>query len=240
MKKLVILGSLCLGFFILANPARGHDLWLYTPHFYFSPGETVNLKICFGHNFPHDDLIIPPESLSPFVVLSPSGKKFTVHDLEPHPLSKKPRSRKGFVLARFTPPEEGVYVVGTARVRRGTPEQVPSGKYAKAIIVVGQNLKGSFTEPLGYRLEIIPLKNPALIKPGEELPVRIMFDGKPLSTFVYATYAGYWSEKEPFPVITRSDARGIARIKIARPGVWMVVCNHRVDFSASLTFEVRD
>ncbi len=216
-----------------------HDLWLYGPHFYVSPGDTVKIKIVFGHNFPHDDLLVPPEILEPFTVITPSGKSLVVKDLEPQPLPGKENSRKGSVLVRFKASEEGVYILGVARIRKGSPQQVPSGKYAKALVVSGKGIQGKVKTALGYRLEIIPLRNPAQVKPGEDFPVQILFDGRPLSTFVYATYAGYWSETEPFPVITRSNAQGIAHIKISRPGVWMIVCNHRVDFSTSLTFEIR-
>jgi len=77
------------------------------------------------------------------------------------------------------------------------------------------------------------------VKAGEAFPVRILFEGKPLSTFVYATYAGYYSEDEPFPVAVRSNEEGLAQIKMSQPGTWMIVSNHKVDFSASLTLEIK-
>ena len=51
--------------------------------------------------------------------------------------------------------------------------------------------------------------------------------------------AGYYSEDEPFPVLSKSNEQGEALIKIPNPGIWMVVGNHKVDFSASLTFEIK-
>lgn len=64
-------------------------------------------------------------------------------------------------------------------------------------------------------------------------------DAKPLSTFVYARYAGYSSPDEPFPVVVRSNEEGMADIEISQLGVWMIVANHKVDFSASLTLEIK-
>jgi len=110
---------------------------------------------------------------------------------------------------------------------------VPSEKYAKSIITVG-NAGKNVSETFGHRIEIVPLKNPSEVRAGESLPVKILFEGKPLPTYIYATYAGYYSEDEPFPGLNKSNEKGIACVNISKPGIWMVVCNHKVDFSASL------
>jgi uncharacterized GH25 family protein len=39
------------------------------------------------------------------------------------------------------------------------------------------------------------LTNPATIRPGDELTVRILFKGQPLATNVYATYDGFSKEE---------------------------------------------
>ena len=240
MKKKVFLGAVFLFLWGVAS-ARGHDLWLYLPSFYLPAKATAEIRVMFGHNFPHEDLMLPPESLSRFLVLTPSGKNIPVKRIEKRPRMEgdRPSPRHGHLAAFVSLEEEGLYVVGVSRVRKGTPKSVPSGKFAKALLVSGRSDRGRPDRLLGQRLEIVPLANPAKVRPGDYFPVRILFEGRPLSTFVYATYAGYWSEKDPFPVIVRSDSRGLARIKIEKPGIWMIVCNHKIDFSATLTFEIR-
>ncbi len=236
MKRFV----LCLISVLFASEALGHDLWLYLRSYYLKPGSRAEVKVVFGHNFPYEDILIPISKLTEFYYLKPDGKKAAFSKVREVRRKNDPSSRKGCVIAEFFPKEEGIYVLSVSRVRKGTPERVPSYKYAKAVVVVGDSKKGTPSRVLGHRLELVPLKDPSLLKPGSVLPVKVLFDGRPLSTFVYATYAGYWSETEPFPVVVKSDENGIARIKISRSGIWMVVCNHRIDFSASLTFEVRN
>ncbi len=42
-----------------------------------------------------------------------------------------------------------------------------------------------------------------------------------------------------FPVLAKSNENGDADIRITQPGIWMIAGNHKVDFSASLTFEIK-
>lgn len=68
-----------------------------------------------------------------------------------------------------------------------TLESGRSFKYAKYI----EKWSDSFSKPIGTKIEIIPLKNPLSIKPGEKLPVKVILDGKPLkntSIFVQASH----------------------------------------------------
>ncbi len=50
-------------------------------------------------------------------------------------------------------------------------------QYAKSIFASGTPL----TKPCGLRFEIVPLKNPLELKPGEELPLQVIFDRQPLA-----------------------------------------------------------
>lgn len=221
-------------FLICPNPVAAHDLWLNADDHFPEQGGKAIVKVVFGHNFPYYDILLTRDKLAEFLYLRPDGDKAEID----RTWGDKGTKKGGALAGEVTFDKPGTYVVSACLKRKGDKENVPSEKYGKSIMVVGQGNE-ILSTVLGHRMEIVPLKNPSVIKPGESLPVKILFEGKPLSTYVYATYAGYFSETEPFPVVAKSDGDGLAHVRISQPGTWMVVSNHKVDFSASLTFQIK-
>ncbi len=102
--------------------------------------------------------------------------------------------------------------------------------------------------PLGLTLELIPLRDPRTLKPGDEMKVRLLHQGKPLEGVLIKAR----SPKLPGERLTaRSDAAGEASLKLPQAGVWMIAATHmlpapleqraRADWEsiwASLTFEI--
>lgn len=220
------------------GPASAHDLWLNLDrHFLESPGKT-EAKVVFGHNYPHYGILVKQDQLSEFFYISPDGQKTEIEKTREEFSGESYGRPAGARVGEVQCLQEGTYIVAAAKKRKGDKLHVPSEKYAKSVIVVNRG-SATISRPVGHRIEIVPLKNPTDVQAGQSLPVRVLYKGKPLATYVYGTYVGYSSEDEPFPVLARSDEDGIARVKIDRPGVWMVVANHKVDFSASLTFEIK-
>jgi uncharacterized GH25 family protein len=215
-------------------PLAAHDLWLNIDNHSPEVDGKISARVVFGHNYPYFDILLTRDKLADFSFLCPDGKKVEVSKT----WEDKQGEKSGALAGAITFDKKGTYVVSACLERKGDKEHVPSGKYGKSLIVVGQGTD-IVSRPLGQRIEIIPLKNPTDVKSGESLPVRIFFEGKPLSTYVYATYAGYYSETEPFPVCAKSSGEGMAHVPISQPGTWMVVSNHKVDFSASLTFQIK-
>ncbi len=220
--------------FLTVAAVFAHDLWLNVDNYYPAAGEKTAAKVVFGHNFPHYDILIPRDKLSEFYYLGPDGAKKEITKITEDRRGEKEGALAGDVAFE----REGTYIISAYRKIKGDEKHVPSEKYGKSVVVVGKGSK-IVSQPLNQRIEIVPLKNPSEIKPGRAFPVKILFEGKPLSTYVYATYAGYHSEDEPFPVTAKSDKNGEAYVKITRPGVWLIVCSYKRDFSATLTFEVR-
>jgi uncharacterized GH25 family protein len=70
-------------------------------------------------------------------------------------------------------------------------------KFAKALVNVTPADNG-FSTTIGDTLEIVPLTNPAMVKPGDELTVRVLFKSQPLITNVYATYDGFLKEENTY------------------------------------------
>jgi len=224
--------SVCFSFY--ANQVLAHDLWLNVDNHCPRVGEKSQIKVVFGHNFPYYDILIQRNELGDFCYFSPSGEKKEITKT----WEDRQGEKAGALAGEITIDQEGTYVVSSYRKKKGDKEHVASEKYGKSIIIAGKG-NANINRPFGHRIEIIPLKNPQEVKSGDSLPVKILFEGKPLSTYLYATYVGYYSEDEPFPVVTKSNEQGDAHIIISRPGIWMVVSSYKVDFSASLTFEIK-
>lgn len=223
----IIISSLLFSLVLCIYPARAHDLWLNVDQLYLKAGEETKFFIAFGHNFPHGDIVLKKEDVEVFAYL-PGGKSQRIDTHE------EGRFRAGKVKAS----EEGTIILSAYRKKKGTATAVPSEKYAKTLIQVGNRID-QILKPIGHRIELVPLTHPGAIKPGDSFPVKVFYKGKPLSTFVYGTYEGFRSEDEPFACTVKSDEQGIARIKIEREGRWLILCNHKVDFSCTLTFGVK-
>jgi hypothetical protein len=54
-------------------------------------------------------------------------------------------------------------------------------KHVKTIFQVGDKKTTDWQAELGYPIEFIPLANPYDLKPGDKLPVKLLFAGKPLT-----------------------------------------------------------
>lgn len=117
---------------------------------------------------------------------------------------------------------------GTKRVGRDAPGATNTRmieKFSKAVVNASPGDTGCL-RPIGDRLEIVALTNPAEAKPGQEVTVQVLFDGKPLTVPVFATYDGFSGEENTYAYYTEGRPDGTARVKITRPGLWMVRTEH--------------
>ncbi len=76
------------------------------------------------------------------------------------------------------------------------------------------------TRPVGFALEIVPAISPYGLKPGQLLPVQVLFHGRPLAgALVKLTNL----EFDVRPVSTHlTDASGRAQFEIPRTGDWLI------------------
>ncbi len=99
-----------------------------------------------------------------------------------------------------------------------------SGKYekfCKTLLNKGASDNG-WQQAVGHDLEIIPETDPSAVKVGEELAVRILYKGQPLTAKVWATMDGFSEHPNTWAYCTEGNAEGIAHIKITAPGLWMI------------------
>jgi uncharacterized GH25 family protein len=138
-----------------------------------------------------------------------------------------------------------------------TPGGVSCGLYvesAKGVANVGALADpAAVSVPVGLPLEIIPLANPATVKPGGPLPLKLLWRGEPLAGApVYARYAGLEEiagspEARAFYGLTDRD--GLVTVVPTVDGEWIVTARAekpfddpsrcaKEDYGTSLHFQI--
>ena len=84
------------------------------------------------------------------------------------------------IAGHLLEPIENLTAQDTGRSQRARFE-----KFSKSLIVV-ESSDRNYEKVLGHRLEIIPTNDPTAARIGDELVFRILFDGKPFQTNVFA------------------------------------------------------
>lgn len=79
----------------------------------------------------------------------------------------------------------------------------------------------SFSKPLGTELEIVPLTNPLQLKPGDKLPVQVLYRSQPLSGAEVQIMGDEGSYA--------TDAKGRASVPIQKTDYQYVAVSHKED-----------
>lgn len=102
------------------------------------------------------------------------------------------------------------------------------------------------TRPVGLTLELVPEVDPTHLPAGRELPVRLLYEGKPLAGALVVAMS---REAPAVKLRARTDRHGRVSLALPRRGVWLVKAVHMVpaprgvpadweSLWASLTFEI--
>lgn len=123
---------------------------------------------------------------------------------------------------------DGSYRNATRRLVPNAVRTLWSAKFAKAIAGPG----APWQRVLGHDLEIVPLSDPALVKPGDALRVRVLFHGRPVVGVDVERGDGRSVVAENDIPRFSTDADGIASVPITARGTQLLVVDHRVTPSA--------
>jgi hypothetical protein len=149
--------------------------------------------------------------------------------------------------------DDGIPDVLAARRRRGELGKKATERYSKhikALLQAGDTRSTGFDTVLGYPAELIPLNNPYLPRSGGWLRVRALVDGKPVADQLVVAGGRTPRGARFIERRVRTDASGVARIRVAERGQWYVKFINMVPFKgdaaidyeskwATLTFEIR-
>ena len=71
----------------------------------------------------------------------------------------------------------------------------------------------------------MPQKDPATVKVGDKLPIKVVFDGKPVEGAIITTGGGHASDsKDPL----KTDKDGMASVTMEKAGLQMVKASYKV------------
>lgn len=248
-------------------PVLAHDTWLLARPSAVAPGAPVTLELTSGMAFPAPESAVKPERIARAAVrLAGStsdleGRRSAAKFLQLTAHTSKPGIATLWVeLAPksidLTPAQVKEYLdeIGATETVRRAWKEIPEprrwrelyAKHAKTVVRVGQPGEDrSWGEPVGMSLEIVPEKDPTALRPGEELPVRLLRNGAPVTSFA----VGLVGPGNAHGILKTTDDQGRVAFPIGRAGRWLLrvtdlrrstqpEADWESDF-ATLTFEVR-
>lgn len=268
MKKTFIVSAAALMITGIATIVTAHDYWLMPQKFMIHPGETITIYGNTGMDFPSSISAVAPERVTQFFMVG-KDKKIDLTELVVKDKSlttactfEKPGT---YVVGTALKPKEirltgkefneylehdGISNILELRKKEGMLDKDAVefySKYPKVIIQAGDSLDDTPTKPVGLIIEIVPKVNPYTLKMGDELPVTVLFRGKPLPGIDIA-----WSHPGLEGKVagrTKTDQRGDAVVPLVNRGPYMIRLTHMEwvkkqtheweSFWTALTFEVK-
>jgi len=265
-----VLAAMALTLVVVAV-ADAHDMFLMPVRYYLEPNAATLVRVLNG-TFSKSENSIGRSRLADVAVVGPAGRtrldtaQWSVKG-DTSTFELKATAAGTYVLGVSTKPnfialsakdfnsyleEDGIPDVLNARRKdgeMGKPARERYSKHVKALVQVGSTRSATALTPLGYPAELVPMANPYGLKLGDTLSVRTFVLGKPAAGQLVQYGGRQLSGSNIAQQETRSDANGVARIKVAGAGVWYIkfvnmvrVSGDTVDYEsrwATLTFQVR-
>lgn len=228
---------------VLATPVLAHDFWVQPARFVLAAPGAVPVLLYVGHGAAKERWGVGIDKVALFRTVGPDGMIDRTGNLTldgPRYDAVLPLGRSGsYVLAfqsrqtasdlpylRFNQYliDEGLTPIQAHRQRtrteRGNGRELYSRR-AKAIVQVGAVDKASIarvTRPLGLSLEIVPERHPGALKPGELLPVRVLYNRRPLAGAL-VKLTNLDADDKPLKT-QRTNAAGRTAFAVPRSGSW--------------------
>lgn len=171
LKPLLTLALLIL----LATPAWSHDVWLAPA----DDGRTMTLV--FGH--PGDLIDYDPGKVTATTAIGRNGAQ---QDVSPHThdgrLMVAPKTDTALIAVAY---DHGIWTEDADENLLNQPKHAVPGylssvheKMNSKALLAWSDAAG---QPVGSALEIVPLANPFALKPGDKLPVQVLYQSRPLA-----------------------------------------------------------
>ena len=243
-----------------------HDFWIEPSSYQVAVGSQVTVRFLVGEEFRGDPLPLDPSRVIVFARFGltsetpvrgvdgadPAGV-VSLDDPGLHLIAYRSTSvfleldAEKFESYLRSEGLEGVIDERSRRNERKAKGRELYSRCVKSLLRAGvSGEETGFDRVLKFPVELVPELNPYGLSVGDELPVRILRQGKPLAgVLVVAHPHGEPSQS----VQQRSDERGRIRLPLAQAGPWLVTAVHmeRIEQSeeadweswwASLTFKL--
>jgi hypothetical protein len=260
---------------LIASTLSAHDLFLRLDSFFVRPESVVVIKVLNG-TFSKSENAITRDRLRDVSVVGPAGRlridttsweakgdtsRLSVHigasgtylvgaSTAPREITLAAKDFNAYLA------DDGIPDVLAARKRDGELEKKATERYSKhvkALLQAGDARSGGLDTALGYPAELVPLNNPYLPRSGGWLRVRALVEGRAIANQLVVSggrsrNGGRLAERR-----VRTDADGVAQIRISDRGQWYVKFIHMEKYKgpssanlpdyeskwATLTFEIR-
>ena len=239
----IALTSLILLLSSISCPVAAHDTWLQPRRTIVLPGTIAQVDLTSGDKFATFDAAIKPDrvatarvrlngkiievapgtlekkTLELRIPLSDPGIATIWLSLLPRSIELNRREVQHYLDDIDAPPllTQAWYAGKGSKVWREIYT-----KHAKTFVAVGRpgrvKADRSWSEPVGMPLEIVPEKDPTVLRAGDEFPVRVLRNGAPLADFSL----GIVREGKTNRAFNKTDAAGRAVFKLARAGKWLL------------------
>jgi len=244
---------------LVCQPTWAHDLWITMDADQLKNGGQGVAAVFSSHHFPAPVAdYMAPERTDKIFFITPGGKQVAAKKAKDGRFEPQSALTENGTYVAVAIPVNGFATKTTEGYQRGKSKKDVtnaiqcrfSQKFAKAVFSKGNGGGNAFSQPMGHAMEIIPMKDPAALKAGDTLPVKVLLEGKPARTYIYGTYAGFSESANTYAYTTRTDKEGVAQIKMLHNGDWLLlakmeegypdaaVCDLK-SWAASLTFAIQ-
>src|SRR5262245_41288203 len=261
----------CCGWFLASLVLSSSSLlfrsmWIEPTAFLPDPGKIVGLRLRVGQDFLGDPLAYNAQLIDQFISVDATGRKPVVGRAGADPAGLMRVAAPGLVIvgyksnpvpvvlpaAKFSDylKEEGLETIAELRRRNSQTDadaREVFSRCAKSLVFSGTPMDSENDRALGLTLELVALANPYTLHAGQDLPVSLTYEGRPLpGALVVAINRQNPSAK----LMVRSDKSGRVTFKLPTTGPWLIKAVHMVpatagsnadwaSFWASLTFELK-
>ena len=225
-----------------------HDMWIEPTTFAPDAGEIVGVRLRVGQDLLGDPIPRDPALLREFVVDDSEGRKPVVGRDGSDPAGYVRAGAAGLLVVGYHShpssvelpaekfnqylKEEGLDAIAAFRAARGqsgagTKEMFT--RCAKSLLLSGPPSARQRDHALGFTLELVAERNPYALAAGQDLPVRLTYENRPLAgALVVAMNQSNPTERQAI----RTDSDGRARFHIARSGMWLIKAVHMIEAPA--------
>jgi uncharacterized GH25 family protein len=257
---------------VTVGSLAAHDMFLKPFSFFVTPGDEARVRVLNG-TFTKSENAVTRNRLRDLSVVSPGGgrqRQDTASWSDNGDTSVfvfRTAAAGTYIVGASTLPRslrldakqfneylasDGIIDMLEARRKAGElakPSHERYSKHVKTLIQVGELRTRDFSTALGYPAELVPLDNPYEVKSRGSIRVRALVDGATVAHQLIVA-GGRTATGARLPSQNaRSDADGVARVRISGPGYWYVKFIHMVPVTgdsvnyeskwATLTFQVR-
>jgi len=248
---------------LCAAPVWAHDTWLLPGSFRVQPGAVLRLDLTSAMAFPMPESPVSAERLLDAQVRIGSATLPLAAQPGAEALALEVRVDQPGVAAAWVstrertldlaPDEVEHYLeeVGAEAVARQWreagrgPWRETYAKRAKTYLLVGAVADESWRKPVGLDLEIVPEADPTALSIGDFLPIRVLWQGRPLPGQAVGAVGSTPSKA----VLATTDDDGRVTLTLGEAGPWLFRATRIVPSSAgpdewhsvftTLTLEVR-